>query len=93
MKTRRAFRRFFALGFVLVVLDAQFLLGSVPAAHAVLSLLNTPGAVVTLPLHNVVPGGGWGVIGLVAVANGLLYGLLARLVARTRGRRLSAGTE
>ena len=58
MVTRRAFRWFFALGFILVVLNTSFLLGDVPTAHDVLSSLAAPGTVVTLPLHNIVPGGG-----------------------------------
>ena len=81
MTSRCKFRWFFVLGFVLTVLNTPFLLGNVPVAHAILSLLTTPGTVVTLPLHNVVPGGGLGVIGLIGVANGLIYGLLARLIA------------
>ena len=80
MVTQRAFRWFCALGFVIVVLNTSFLLGNVPAAHGVLSLLGTPGTVATLPLHNVVLGGRWGVIGLIALANGLVYGLVARLI-------------
>ena len=88
MVTWRSFRRFFALGFVLVVLNTPLLLGNVPAAHTVLSLLVVPGTVVTLPFHNVVPGGGWGVIGLIAVANGLVYGLMARLLEKRRERRI-----
>lgn len=87
MTTRHAFRWFFALGFTLVVLNTPFLLGNVPAAHAVLSLLATPGTVVTLPLHNLVPGGGWGAVGLIAITNGLAYGLTARLAAGARNRR------
>ena len=88
MVTRCAFRWFFSLGFILVVLNTPFLLGNVPAAHTVLSLLAAPGVVLTLPLHNFVPGGGWGVIGLIAVANGLVYGLVARLVVWVRSRGL-----
>ena len=87
MVTRRAFWWFFALGFVLVPLNTPFLLGNIPLAHGVLSLLTTPGVVITLPLHNVVPGGGWGVVGLIALANGLGYGFAARLIVRVRGRR------
>lgn len=80
-RTRRTFRWFFVLGCLLVVLNTPFLLGNVPAAHAVLSILAAPGVVLTLPLHNFVPGGGWGVIALIAVANGLVYGFLACLIA------------
>ena len=81
---RRGFGWSFALGCIPVVLNASFLLGDVPEAHAVLSLLAVPGTVLTLPLHNIVPGGGWGVIALIAVANGLVYGLMGRLIARVR---------
>ena len=92
MTTRRAFRWFFALGCVLVVLNTPFVLGNVPSAHTVLSLLAAPGIIVTLPLHNFVPGGAWGAVGLIAVANGLVYGLVARLIAWAHGRRLPGGT-
>ena len=86
MTKQRAFWRFFVLGCVLVPLGAAVLLGSVPAAHTVVSFLTAPGTIVTLPLHNLVPGGGWGVMGLIAVANGLVYGLVARLFVRRRNR-------
>ena len=84
MKTRRAFPWFFVLGFGLVVLNTPFLLGTVPAISTVLSLLTAPGVLVTLPLHNLVPGGGLGVLGLIAAANGFVYGLVARLIASAR---------
>ena len=70
-----------------MVLNAPFLLGNAPAAHTVLSLLATPGTVATLPLHNAVPGGAWGVIGLIAIANGLVYGLTAHLLVKGRRGR------
>ena len=86
MTIRRGFGWFFALGCIPVVLNAPFLLGDVPEVHAVLSLLAAPGTVLTLPLHNSVPGGGLGVIALIAVANGLVSGLTARLIAWVRSR-------
>lgn len=70
-----------------MVFNTPFLLGNVPSAHTVLSLLATPGTVIALPLHNVVPGGGWGVVGLIAITNGLVYGLTACLTAWTRNRQ------
>lgn len=85
LKARRAFMWFFALGFALVVLNTPFLFGTVPAIGVVLSLLAAPGVLLSLPLHNFVPGGGLGVVGLIAVANGLVYGLVARLIARITG--------
>ncbi|MDE0081839.1 MAG: hypothetical protein OXT72_04230 [Gammaproteobacteria bacterium] len=91
--TRCGFGRFFALGYILVVLSAPFLLGDEPGAYSVLSLLAAPGTVLTLPLHNIVPGGGWGVIALIAVANGLFYGLMAHLIAGVRNRRLPSGRD
>ena len=90
---RRAFGWFFALGCVLVVLNTPFLLGNVPAAHAVLSFLAAPGVVLTLPLHNFVPGRGWGVVELIAAVNGLFYGLVAGLIAWAHNRRASTGTR
>ncbi len=89
--TRRPFWPFFALGFVPALLNISFLLGNIPVINGVMSLLATPGTVVTLPLHNVVPGGGLGVTGLIALANGLVYGFAALLIARAHRRRLAGG--
>ena len=80
----RIFWRSFVLGVVLVLLNTPFLLGSVPTAHAILSLLTVPGTVLTLPFHDSVPGGGWGVVALIAITNGLAYGVVARVVSRIR---------
>lgn len=76
----------FVLGFVLVPLNTPFLLGGVPPAHAMLSLLTVPGTILTLPFQNSVPGGAWGVIALIAISNGLAYGVVARVVGRVRNR-------
>lgn len=81
----------FVLGSVLVLLNTPFLLGGVPAAHAILSLPTMPGTVLTLPFHNSVPGGGWGVVALIAITNGLAYGVVARVVSRVRRRPLPYG--
>lgn len=78
----------FVLGFVLVLLNTPFLLGGVPPAHAILSLLTVPGTILTLPFQNSVPGGAWGVIALIAISNGLAYGVVARVVGRVRNRQL-----
>ena len=91
--TRRAFPSFFVLGFGLVVLNTPFLLGTVPAISAILSLLTVPGVLATLPLHNLVSGGGLSVVGLIAAANGLVYGLVARLIALRRFRGRSGKTQ
>ena len=93
MKTRRAFLWFFVLGFVLVLLNTPFLLRDVSAARTVLSLLAVPGVLATLPLHNLVPAGGLDVVGLIAAANGFLYGLVAHLIASRRRSGLSGKTR
>ena len=78
----------FVLGFVLVLLNTPLLLGGVPPAHAILSLLTVPGTILTLPFQNSVPGGAWGVVALIAISNGLAYGVVARVVGRVRSRQL-----
>ena len=52
--------------------------------HGLVSILTIPGVLITLPLHNAMPGGGWGVMALISIANGLVYGLAAWLVWRRR---------
>lgn len=93
MTARRAFRWFFVLGCILVVLNVPFLLGNMPAVRFVLSLLTAPGTLLTLPFHNVAPAAGWGVVGLIAIGNGLVFGLAAYLFARVRHRWFSSGTR
>ena len=78
MMTRaRAFWLFAALGCGVVVLGAFVSEG---AGGTLLSLLAAPGVLLSLPLHNAMPGGGWGVVALIAGTNGLVCGLLAVLL-------------
>ena len=74
----------FALGILPVplgfIIPAPF-----PVIHGLVSLLTTPGVLITLPFHNVMPGGGLGVMAFISIANGLVYGLVAWLLWRRRG--------
>ena len=83
MKRGRASGLGFALG-VLPIPLGFVVPAPVPVVHGVVSILTTPGVLVTLPFHNAMPGGGLGVVALVSIANGLLHGLVAWLVWRRR---------
>ncbi len=88
---RRAFVQFVAVGCLVGAVLTPCVLGQFTAAYGVPSILTAPGVLLTLPLHNAVPGGGWGVLALMASANGLVYGLvfglMAGLFVRIRDRR------
>ena len=83
MKRRRAIGVGFALG-VLPIPLGFVVPAPVPLVHGVVSILTTPGVLVTLPFHNAMPGGGLGVMALISIANGLVYGLVAWLVWRRK---------
>ena len=85
MTPLRTFWSFFVLGCAVVLLDA-FGLGGVPGVHALLSLLATAGVALTLPFHNIMPGGGLGVVALITLGNGLACGIVAGLVVSKRNR-------
>ena len=81
MKRGRAMWFGFALGVLPIPLG---FIVPVPVFHGLVDILTTPGVLVTLPFHNAMPGGGWGVMALIGVANGLVYGLVAWYVWRRR---------
>ena len=73
----------FLVGFVLGVLPIPLGLiipAPVSVMHGLVELLTTPGVLITLPFHNAMPGGGWGVMALISLANGLVYGFVTWLV-------------
>lgn len=47
---------------------------AVPVLVPFVDVLMTPGVLVTLPLHNLMPDG-WSVLALITLANGCVYGL------------------
>ena len=51
---------------------------AVPVPVPMIHILTTPGGLITLPFHNAMPGGGWAVMALISIANGFVYGLVAR---------------
>ena len=79
------FWRWFTVGALAAALSADFVLGRVAGIGSVLSVLATPGVLLSLPLHNLL-GAGWQVVTAIALINGLFYGLVA-LGASRRGRR------
>ena len=85
-----AFAAFFALGVLLAPL--QVALEAVPFEFALLDdaarFLAAPGSFITLPFHNFIPGGAFGIIAVIGCANGAIYGLIASVFAgRARRRR------
>ena len=84
----RAFWFGFAFGAGLIPLG--FLVGGVPGVLDLLSALQSPGVLLTLPLHNAMPGG-VAVLILIGTGNGLFYGFASFFIARARRSRTKRG--
>ncbi len=85
MSTKLVFWKWFATGVVLVLLNTEFLLGRVQFVSIILDVLTIPGILLSIPLHNALASPIW-VIGVMSCTNGLVYGLVARWIARRRER-------
>ena len=84
----RAFWFGFAFGAGLIPLG--FLVGGMAPVLELLSALQSPGVLITLPLHNAMPGG-VAVLILIAAGNGLFYGFAGFFLARVRRSRTKRG--
>ena len=74
-----AFWTGFAIGTGVVVIGSTNL-GTVEVVHGVISWMAAPGTFVTLVLHNLVETWWWA-LSLIALGNGLAYGLVAAAAA------------
>ena len=77
-------------GFVAGFIPLGFLVGGMPPVLALLSALHSPGVLITLPLHNAMPGG-VAVMILIGTGNGLCYGFASFFIARARRSRPKRG--
>ncbi|MYG12845.1 MAG: hypothetical protein F4171_08610 [Gammaproteobacteria bacterium] len=86
MKLKHLFWMAFVLGAAVVVLGASADIPTPGWVRAVFAeWLSAPGVLITLPLHNLVEAWWWAIL-VIALGNGLLYGVVAIAIGKVSRR-------